>query len=105
MPGKVKGQVIGHDVHRDGRQAEKESDPDTPVAVRASPVRTRVMRNMLAIRYSLPVVTVTIVFTFTHYFPRFPGPQRIILASLVTARLHIPPAGDARQKGSLQGAV
>jgi hypothetical protein len=30
------------------------------------PVRTRIVRKLFAIRYSVPVVT---MFTFTHWFP------------------------------------
>src|SRR5580658_7256477 len=62
----MNGQIIAHDIQRDGRQAEKKSDPDAPIAMRTPPVRTRVVGNMLAIRYSLPVMG---VFTLTHRFP------------------------------------
>src|SRR5579864_7052532 len=63
MP-KMKGQVIAHDIHRDGRQTENQSYPEAPITMGTSPVRTRVVRKLFAIRCSVSVVA---VFTFAHW--------------------------------------
>ena len=48
--------------------------------MRASPVRTRLVRKLFAIRYSVPMV---IVFTRIHLLPRFLSPTLVILSLLV----------------------
>jgi hypothetical protein len=66
MPSKREGQVIAYDVDSDGRYKQKYAYPETPVTMRTLPVGTRVVRNMFAIRYSVPAVT---VLSFLHQFP------------------------------------
>jgi hypothetical protein len=53
-----KGQVIAHDIDRDGRHRKKQADPYFPITMRPSPIRVRVMLNTLASGRSVLVGTV-----------------------------------------------
>jgi len=43
-------QVIGHQVNNHGRKHQEQPDPDTPITMRTSPVRTMAMMNTVAMR-------------------------------------------------------
>jgi len=58
-------QVIAHDIDRDGREHEKQTDPNTPITMRTSPVRTMVMMHSVALR---PFVSGVTVVTLAHWF-------------------------------------
>jgi hypothetical protein len=66
MPNKRERQVIAHDIDSDGRYKQEHAHPKTPITMRTLPVRTRIMWNVFAIRYSVPVMT---AFAFIHWFP------------------------------------
>ena len=51
-------QVIAQDIDRDCREHKDQADPDTPIVVRAFPVRIRLMMSALASRRSMLVGTV-----------------------------------------------
>jgi hypothetical protein len=66
MLSKREKQVIAHDIDSDGRYKQEHAYPETPITMRTLPVRTRIMWNVFAIWYSVPVVT---AFAFIHWFP------------------------------------
>jgi hypothetical protein len=61
-------QVIAQEIDNDGRQHKKQADPDTPIKMRAFPVRMMHMMNAVADRLFVPPL---VVFTLTHWVPCF----------------------------------
>src|ERR1035438_5252423 len=61
-------QVIAQEIDNDGREHKKQTDPDTPIQMRASPVRMVDIVNAVANRLFVPAV---IVLTLTHWVPCF----------------------------------
>src|ERR1700691_5916118 len=56
-------QVVAQDIDGYGRQTEKQADPDSPIAMRTSPVGTMTKMRAAVLRPFVPRVTVV---TFAH---------------------------------------
>src|ERR1039458_2359940 len=65
-------QVTGHQINHHGRKHQNHANPDTPITVRACPVRTMCLMDIAAIRISVLVVTLLYLI---HFFSAFSMPS------------------------------